>query len=396
MTFRKLLFWLHLLVGSLAGLVIGIMALTGTAIAFEPQVLDSLRKDVRHLRAPADASPLPLEAIIEAAEAHRGSKATALVVHPEEEAAVLVGFGRKDFDFTNPWTGEFIPDPAASWARFFQTTKGVHRWLGASEDNRPSGRSITGASNLGFVGLALTGLYLWMPRRFSWQSLRPIVWFRPKLRGQARDWNFHHTIGFWALPVILVISISGAVISYPWATALIYEATGEEMPKGGKPSPPTIMVSAKEPGLLPLSLDALVLRARAEMPNADELGLELPKEAAEEGNRAAIQVTAREKGAHRPVAISHLSLDPYTGEALHLTRFEDQARAARIRGWLRYLHTGEALGLAGQLVAAMASLGALVLVFTGLALALRRLVRFRRRKEAINKAGAKGMKPVGI
>ena len=40
--------------------------------------------------------------------------------------------------------------------------------------------------------------------------------------------------------------------------------------------------------------------------------------------------------------------------------------------WLRWLHTGEALGVVGQTIAGLASLGAAVLVWTGLSLALRR------------------------
>ena len=46
--------------------------------------------------------------------------------------------------------------------------------------------------------------------------------------------------------------------------------------------------------------------------------------------------------------------------------------------WLRFLHTGEALGWPGQLVAGIASLGGVMLVWTGLALAVRRLAYTRR------------------
>jgi uncharacterized iron-regulated membrane protein len=52
---------------------------------------------------------------------------------------------------------------------------------------------------------------------------------------------------------------------------------------------------------------------------------------------------------------------------------------------IRFLHTGEALGLAGQTVAGVVSLTSVVMVWTGLALAYRRLIapltnRFRRRR----------------
>jgi uncharacterized iron-regulated membrane protein len=43
-----------------------------------------------------------------------------------------------------------------------------------------------------------------------------------------------------------------------------------------------------------------------------------------------------------------------------------------IRAWVRPVHTGEAGGLIGQVVAALASAGGVVLVWTGLSLAWRR------------------------
>ena len=44
-----------------------------------------------------------------------------------------------------------------------------------------------------------------------------------------------------------------------------------------------------------------------------------------------------------------------------------------MRGWLRFAHTGELGGLPGQLVAGIGCLGGVMLVYTGLSLAFRRL-----------------------
>jgi len=52
--------------------------------------------------------------------------------------------------------------------------------------------------------------------------------------------------------------------------------------------------------------------------------------------------------------------------------FADQGPGRRLRSLMRFAHTGEVLGLAGQTVAGLASAGAVVLVWTGIALALRR------------------------
>jgi uncharacterized iron-regulated membrane protein len=46
---------------------------------------------------------------------------------------------------------------------------------------------------------------------------------------------------------------------------------------------------------------------------------------------------------------------------------------------MRFTHTGEVLGFWGQTLAGLVSLGAAVLVYTGLLLSLRRLLAWRRR-----------------
>ena len=61
--------------------------------------------------------------------------------------------------------------------------------------------------------------------------------------------------------------------------------------------------------------------------------------------------------------------------------FSSQTPGQRLRSWIRFLHTGEALGIVGQTIAAIVSATSVIMVWTGLALAWRRLISplFRRR-----------------
>jgi uncharacterized iron-regulated membrane protein len=65
-------------------------------------------------------------------------------------------------------------------------------------------------------------------------------------------------------------------------------------------------------------------------------------------------------------------LNPFTGDVLRREAFANLTAGRQLRSWTRFLHTGEALGWVGQLVAGLASLGGCVLVYTGVALAWRR------------------------
>ncbi|HVY63956.1 MAG TPA: PepSY-associated TM helix domain-containing protein, partial [Gammaproteobacteria bacterium] len=69
-----------------------------------------------------------------------------------------------------------------------------------------------------------------------------------------------------------------------------------------------------------------------------------------------------------------LTLDAATGEVRSWAPFSTQPPGQRLRIWIRFLHTGEALGLIGQTLAAVVSATSVLMVWTGLALAWRRLI----------------------
>jgi uncharacterized iron-regulated membrane protein len=71
-------------------------------------------------------------------------------------------------------------------------------------------------------------------------------------------------------------------------------------------------------------------------------------------------------------------IDPKTAHLVEHKTYAGQEAGQQARAWLRWIHTGEAGGIAGQLVAMLASAAAVVLVYTGLALALRRFARLLR------------------
>jgi uncharacterized iron-regulated membrane protein len=85
-----------------------------------------------------------------------------------------------------------------------------------------------------------------------------------------------------------------------------------------------------------------------------------------------------------------LTVDRATGRELRWEPFAGQTPGRRLRAVLRFAHTGEVLGLAGQTVAGLVSLGATLLVWTGLALSARRLLAWRGRRQRRAAAGPVG------
>ena len=67
-----------------------------------------------------------------------------------------------------------------------------------------------------------------------------------------------------------------------------------------------------------------------------------------------------------------MTIERGTGRVVSHETFESQSPGRRLRSFVRFGHTGEVLGIAGLTIAGVATAGAVVLVWTGLALAWRR------------------------
>lgn len=88
-----------------------------------------------------------------------------------------------------------------------------------------------------------------------------------------------------------------------------------------------------------------------------------------------VQATVAEGNTFRPDLRWTLLLDPVSAAPVTVTSYQTMSLSRQIRSWYRYTHTGEVFGVAGQTVAMLAAAGAVLLVWTGLALAWRRLRR---------------------
>ena len=379
MSFRKIIFWIHLIVGISAGLVIGVMCFTGTTLAFEKQIVAWAEHDARQVPLTAPAPRLPLDELQRKfREAAPGGWALAITITTNARDAVIFSVDREGPYYLNPYTGE-VRQPASTKVRdFLRRMTDLHRWLALSADGRPTGKAITGACNLGFLFLAVSGLFLWWPRKWRTKGLKRSLWFLRGASGHARDWNWHNVIGFWFLPVLIVLTASGVVLSYKWAGDLVYRVAGEAPPlSGGGPRAPAAapnQMSAVAPGARPLDCDALFALAQKLAPHWETITLRPgggPRGDAP-ANPSPVNIVIKESGAWPRTATTSFSIDPFTGDLLKREGFAELTPGRQARLWLRFLHTGEALGFTGQFIAGLACLGGCLLVYTGFALAWRR------------------------
>jgi uncharacterized iron-regulated membrane protein len=376
MKLRPLIFWPHLICGVVAGLVVLIMSVTGALLMYEKQMIAWADRRAP-IGVPPDAVRLPIDQLLARVQASGGMFPAAVTIAADPKAPVLATLGQR-IVVVHPYSGTVIGDSAPRLRRFFRGVTDWHRWLAASTERRPFARAMTGWSTAIFLFILMSGAYLWLPRVWSWRHLKTVALFNGRLSGKARDFNWHNVIGVWSLVPLFFVVVTALPISFPWANALLYRAVGEAPPPAGRPvaSPsgaPARRVITETPGteIVPARLSEAWTRAERQVTNWKTITVRLPASA-----QAPLTFTIDRGTAGQPQHRGTLTIDAATGDVVRWEPFGAQSVGRRVRSLSRFLHTGEVLGIAGQTVAGIASAGAAVLVWTGLALAWRRFARW--------------------
>lgn len=379
-TLRWALFWCHLTAGSLAALLVVALCASGILLAFQPQVLRVVERAAR--TAPGRPSvprlgPGTLLRLVSGLAA--GASPTAVTLSSDPSASAAVAFGRESVVYLDPTTGVLRGRGSEGWRAFFANVQEFHRWLTLRGEGRELGKAATGAATLAFFGLALSGLFIWWPRLRGVRRVSSVGLLQRGLSGRARDFNWHNVIGVWSALPLLVITLTALPMSYSWANDLVYRiAGGEPPPRQGEESgrarnrseTPRVFSAADAE-----VLDRLWPAAESRSPGWRSITLRAPAD-----RRSPVVFTIEEGRYLNRFARSSLTLDPKTGAIRKWEPYGGASGGRRARSWMRFLHTGEALGVGGQIAAALSSVGGIFLALTGVSLALRRFVGWRARR----------------
>jgi uncharacterized iron-regulated membrane protein len=376
---RSVIFWIHLCCGVAAGVVVFIMSVTGVALTYEKQVLEWADRRAWTAPSQVDARQLPPETLLaKVIEAQPGAAPTGITLRADASAPATVTLDGNKTLLVDPYSGAIIGEPPAALRSFFRTMTTWHRYLALEGASRATGKAITGAANLAFLFIVISGIYLWFPRVWTWMQVKNVLWFRRGLAAKARDFNWHNVIGFWsAVPLAMVVA--GAVpISYPWASNLVYRLVGDTPPPA--PAAPARPAGGErreqqKPTYFMTGLDASWAAAQAQVPAWRTISTRLATI-----ENAPIVLTVDEGYGGQPQKRQTLTIDRATATIAKNETFAQLSAGRRARSWLRFAHTGEFYGLAGQTIAGIVSAGGAVLVYTGIALACRRLIAWLRRR----------------
>ena len=293
------------------------MAATGAVLACEDAVL-SIREGRIRASGAEGVRPPPARLVAmdeEASERYgRPFVATAIEQGSRSAAVVRLHAGRERWAPVDPRTGEVIALGPSRIERFFAVIRAWHRWLGFPRGSERIGRKVTGAANLALLFLLVTGPLLWIPWPPSRRAVAANLTIglrRGRPRGRGGRLRLHRAVGIWALLPLGAISVTGALLSFPSLGDRVYPLLGTMGPDGGGATGGTAVTTRRE-------LDR-------------------------------------------------------SGGVLSVESLADGVPEERTHEIVRSAHTGEYWGLPGRVVAGIATLAALAMVWTGISSGIARL-----------------------
>ncbi|MCQ4165782.1 PepSY-associated TM helix domain-containing protein [Tahibacter harae] len=336
---RRVLKWLHLWTGLSIGLVFAMLGLTGTLLAYQPELLAArsefagLEQETR-----ADAKVLTL--------LQADSRGVSSAEPPRPGLPVWQAYAKDGLRlYLHPGDGRVLLErstrsDAVLWLRDLH----VHLLAGKQ------GEAVLGICGIGMLFLLLSGVYLWWPRPGAWlESLR---WHaQPPLR---RWLSWHRSLGALTLPLLLLLAGTGTLMVYDgFSRASLGWLFGSS---GAVKAPPPLK---PEPGRA-IDWDAVMAAAQAALPEAQLRRISLPR-----ADNALISVRARMPGEWHPVGRSTVWLDPYQAKVLAVMDATRQGAGTRANYAVYPLHMGGGLGEGYRTLIALGGLVPAVLLVTG-------------------------------
>lgn len=343
--FRKLMNDLHLWLGLASGLILFVVCLSGTIYAFRTEIDEFFNKEKYYFEIPAGVSKLHTDSLVAMVAKSekaivtglsipaKGNRVWVFSIKPLEKAK---GEERGKQVFVNPYTGTVQSDTETGSGKFFLTMMKLHRWLLM---DMKTGRIIVGIATLIFVFLLLSGIILWLPKRFRYWKQCFTIMFSGKWKRLNHD--LHNVLGFYSFLFLLIMSLTGLCWSFDW-----YKMGASKLLKapvlqrgGGKP-----VMSSTSSGQT-VAFSSVIEAANNELPKRGNIRVSAP-----EDSLGVFTVTKNNEAAFNVTATNKVSIDQYSGNVLKTEKFADKAFGAKIAASIKPLHTGEIFGLFSKIL----------------------------------------------
>lgn len=362
---RKLWLKVHLYLGLFAGAVFVIIGLTGSILAFEYPLDETLNADIMTVSADGNKTIMPLNEIVAAGLHALPADGKALNIDFPRHSGLAYAlwfeqpsnnptFPERHQIFINPYTAQvtgqrLLIDFDHIWRDPFKDfILRLHYTMCLGE----SGMTIVGFIGIGLLFSLLTGLIVWYPLGGQFKKALSI-----KRNANFTRFNFdlHKTVGFYGGFVLLYLVLSGVYLIFP--------NYGRGLVSVFSPVTPWTNYQSVSPTAdkNPISMAQVVAITDTYFPDGSYQYIVFPQNAQDVyvvGKRQDNEINQ-----HHPYR--QLWIDQYSGKIVHEQHADTRSTGDIFDEWLYPLHTGEAFGFIAQVIILITGLLPLLLYITG-------------------------------
>jgi uncharacterized iron-regulated membrane protein len=351
---RQTLLALHRYIALIACAFLVVFGVTGSIMAFEPELENLLHPTLSYVT-PGPAA----RSLAEISDAVVRARPDGRVVGYTIPSAPRLSYQVREADatvFVDPYSGRLLGTRtlAPDWlAKVHQ----LHLRL-LIRNRSDSGKKIMSWAGVTLIVLLLSGVWLWWPlKRFTVR----------RTGTRTRQWfDLHAASGILSFVFLLVLAGTGVVIGFERMTSpLLYRISRSE------PSAPAATEIVAPAGAIPVSADSVRVIAAAALPGAAVFRIDLPRP----GQPYIVRMRYPED--RTPGGRSEVRIEPYSAAVLFAEGSRTAPAGARMIIANRAFHTGDRFGLASKTLVSLASLALVLQVVSGF------VVWGRRRRRAV-------------
>jgi len=375
---KKIISFLHLWLGLISGIVVVMVAVTGCLYVFEEECRDIFQHKYYYVKA-ADETVrkdiAELQALV--SKTYPAETVTGIRFKEEKGAAFIFSTKSRKAISVNPYTASVIGMRNME-NDFFSIVLKLHRTLYLGD----VGKQVIKWNVLIFFIMCISGLVLWWPKqkRFFRQAVR--INFKTKNRKRF-NWDLHSVLGFYALLVLILISLTGIFWMFDSVkdgVRLVTNSPAKKKEEKLKSDP------AQSNGF---NAAAAYRYTIAQNPGAKETFIGLPAD-----STAALRVVMRYPYTVVRKQVS-MFFDQYSGKPLKEENFKNATGYEKVARANYSLHTGDIppLGIGSKIIYFLASLVAASLPVTGFLIWLGRKRKKPVRRQMMVKAAVQVAEP---
>lgn len=417
---KKVFRTIHLYLSLAAGLVIFSSCLTGTMLVFEEELEHLFHNDRYYVKAKGERKPVD-ELVTTALRKVKGARPASVKVYKDRGRTVEIGLitpgkpgerggaengqpaagsrgkfkperkggrddqpnrqqdaanpkkgGEKGRDakpsltvYVNPYSGEVV-DVFNKRSSFLFQAEMFHRFLLTGKDSL--GNTVVAVCTLFFLFILITGLILWWPKTKAIMRQRLKIKFSGNTKRLVND--LHIVTGFYTSVFLIVIVLTGLIMTFDWANKVLFSLTGSKVVKE-QPKPP---LSGAGEGRNKLAVDDIITTISSQFERAAYLNVRLPKD-----STGVYSVQLINEGQVETTGDTYF-IDQYDGHIAGRQLFAEKNKGQQARAFVKPIHTGSVYGLPTKIISFIVCLLSLIFPVTGVMMWLNRTRKPGKRK----------------